>query len=110
MKGGMSMGLYIKGMEMPTSCWFCHFQDCGNCVLNNHKVVDNCIMEDRRDDDCPLVPVPPHGDLIDRDALNTDEMIEVCINGNSYGHEWNIDEWLNAAPIIIPAEPPKEES
>lgn len=31
------MSVYIKGMEMPTSCWLCHFQDCGNCVLNNHN-------------------------------------------------------------------------
>ena len=56
-------GIYIP-MEMPTNCWYCHFQDCGNCVLNNHKVVDNCIMEDRRDADCPLIPVPEHGRLL----------------------------------------------
>ena len=63
------MGVYIKGMEMPTSCWDCYFQDCGNCILNAHKVVDKCILDGCRDADCPLVTVPPHGRLIDADEL-----------------------------------------
>ena len=34
-------------------------------------------------DQCPIVPVPPHGDLIDRDALRASirESIEEC-------HKW----------------------
>ena len=32
-------------------------------------MVDKCIIEDRRDEDCPLVPVPPHGRLGDLDEL-----------------------------------------
>ncbi len=63
------MSILIKGMEMPTSCWDCYFQDCGNCVLNRHKVVDKCILDDCRDEDCPLVELLPHGRLIDADEL-----------------------------------------
>ena len=63
------MSILIKGMEMPKSCWGCYFQDCGNCVLNSHKVVDKFILEDSVDNECPLVEVPPHGRLIDADVL-----------------------------------------
>jgi hypothetical protein len=81
------MSILIKGMDMPTSCWDCYFQDCGNCRLNADKVVDKCIIEDRRDDDCPLVPVPPHGRLIEEvDAIETAWMI---LRGLGYLKEEN---------------------
>lgn len=62
------MAIIIKNMEMPASCWDCYFQDCGNCRLNADKVVDKCIIEDRIDEDCPLVHVPEHGRLIIKDG------------------------------------------
>ena len=104
------MGVYIKGMVMPTSCWDCYFQDCGNCVLNNHKVVDKCIIEDRRDEDCPLVEIPPHGRLIDADALIedmarmvpwaiTDPTESAFLDGLSAAYEA-----IKASPTIIEAE------
>lgn len=100
------MGIYIPGMEMPKSCWDCYFQDCGNCRLNGHKVVDKCIIEDRIDDDCPLVNVPPHGRLGDLDALKAKaiERSEKC------GDLVNVlDKVITAydiktAPTVIPAE------
>lgn len=98
-------GIYISGMEMPTSCWLCHFQDCGNCVLNNYKVVDNCIMEDRRDEECPLVPVQPHGRLIDADAVQEEWYrlnFDRKISDGTLAY-WNF--LLSKAPTIIPAEP-----
>ena len=88
------MGVYIKGMEMPKSCWDCYFQDCGNCCLNDHKVVDKRIIEDRIDDECPLIPVPPHGRLIDADG-------EVGVNVTMMpGGKCRVD---LIAPTIIPA-------
>ena len=91
------MSILIKGMEMPTSCAFCpmfddvytHFGDeevyvCKLGVnLNYYQYAGN------EPKDCPLVPVPPHGDLIDRDALPTSRV------------EW---EDIVNAPTIIPAE------
>ena len=67
---GMSEVL-IKGMEMPKACWECplkvHLFQQLWCTPSN-KVIDR---EDNteREPDCPLVEVPPHGDLVDKDKL-----------------------------------------
>lgn len=56
------MSVYIKGMEMPTDCIFCPmFRGAWTMcsVLNRTTIVRG------RPDFCPLVPVPPHGDLFD---------------------------------------------
>ncbi|MGX8702906.1 MAG: hypothetical protein ACSW8H_00470 [bacterium] len=99
--------LLIRGMEMPTSCWDCYFQDCGNCRLNAHKVVDKCIIEDRRDEDCPLAPVPPHGRLGDLDALYEscvlDTNIDVMASAKRINEYMQLK--IDDAPTIIPAEP-----
>lgn len=50
-------------------------------------------------------PVPPHGDLIDRDALLDTATIHWSQTTNESC--FLIDE-IEYAPIIIPAEPPKE--
>ena len=56
------MGVYIKGMEMPTSCRACLYS------RTDIRNVDWCVLT-KKDlpCDCPLVPVLPHGALIDRD-------------------------------------------
>ena len=68
------MSILIKGMEMPKNCAVCFFHKvfpatgvginqlyCALCGINIVKLSD-------AQPDCPLVPVPPHGDLIDKDA------------------------------------------
>ena len=59
------MSVYIKGMEMPKSC--------GQCLSIGWHYVFECRLDDveegERLPDCPLTPVPPHGRLIDADAL-----------------------------------------
>ena len=57
------MSILIKGMEMPKRC--------GGCFLRVGECKQRIYMEDRPHD-CPLVPVPPHGRLIDADALIED--------------------------------------
>ena len=55
------------------------------------------------DGSCPLVPVPPHGRLIDADALKSDgfHMI-VCYTGKMpYEYTAML---IDDAPTIIPAE------
>ena len=59
--------ILIKGMEMPKSCACCdiacrYYLDHGLDGL----LAKICRAESRLPD-CPLVPVPPHGDLVDRD-------------------------------------------
>lgn len=52
------MGVYIKGMEMPTCCAGCIVA----CDAKSRTGFIRPFAE--RLPDCPLVPVPPHGRLI----------------------------------------------
>ena len=69
------MGVYIKGMEMPKSCFDCPMLDWDldyiKCkVTGRHFKVKEEPFRARRVDDCPLISVPePHGRLIDADDL-----------------------------------------
>ena len=55
-------------MEMPKSCFECRFSIDGFCYASGHV---NIRANDERQitNYCPLVPVQPHGRLIDADAL-----------------------------------------
>ena len=97
------MSVLIKGMEMPKNCLIC---DCtnsewGECVLDPEK---RC-PEDygQRAEWCPLIPVPPHGRLIDADKLKEefphDEDWDYPVNTNSY-----VVETIDKSPTIIEAE------
>jgi hypothetical protein len=71
------MSILIKGMEMPEKCGSCdlfHVESPMHCtVVKGHKTV-GAPYGMPRPDWCPLVEIPePHGDLIDRDALNIGE-------------------------------------
>lgn len=78
------MSILVKGMDMPTNCFLCPLS-----VLNENRlfceVTKNEALRAKIDAECPLVPVPPHGDLIDRDA-----------------YQYSGD--LMDEPVIIPAE------
>lgn len=59
------MGVYVKGMEMPKSCYDC---DIGVCICNRYYDPNFDINEAqiKRHPDCPLVEVKaPHGRLAD---------------------------------------------
>ena len=126
MKGGKgkTMSILIKGMEMPTSCMDCPFKGFdrvggrGNiCTIDDsitlHAVLDGLDVKFVRMGDCPLVPVPSHGRLIDADAL-LNELQELFdrreedarFAGNrGAGVTWNDAIFsFKVAPIIIPAE------
>ena len=57
------MGVYIKGMDMPKDCVVCPFG------WNGCNKQHDFVYMGSRPDNCPLVPVPPHGRLIDADAV-----------------------------------------
>lgn len=80
------MDILIKNMEMPSCCEECpfmkkvcdiYFTDKKTGVKTPYHYVDSCSLTgswfDPFSDDspkpCPLIPVPEHGDLIDRDAV-----------------------------------------
>ena len=69
------MGVYIKGMEMPTNCSDCPMcYDMMECSIaqplidffKKGKEFDFCKERHPR---CPLIPVPQHGRLGDLDKL-----------------------------------------
>lgn len=100
------MGVYIPNMEMPTSCADCPIGDSLCCSLMPGvpalwKEYTLAISTNRRHEDCPLVPVPPHGDLIERDAAY-DKIAEQ--EGGNYVDMDAVGMGLNETPVIIPAE------
>ena len=67
------MGVYIRGMEMPKNCGEClfkHLSPTGESIVCDLDL--STVSWESRPFDCPLVPVPPHGRLIDADALAKD--------------------------------------
>ena len=93
-------GIYIPGMKMPMNCTDCWFRKTAR-----HEYLSDCQLCPftgdttpylTRDKKCPLVPVPDHGDLIDREELCdgrvSNDNVVIC---------------ANTAPTIIPAD--KEE-
>lgn len=66
------MGVYIKGMEMPTSCGFCKLRHADTFHGDSCSVTIGLWCEfQKRPDNCPLVLVPPHGRLGDLDRLES---------------------------------------
>lgn len=98
------MSILIRGMDMPTSCGFCVFEqengDGCECYVNG------CLTEyQKRPDDCPLIHVPPHGRLADADALAKDGWYLNRYFSDSNGC-WIENMTLEDAPTIIPADEP----
>ena len=62
------MGVYIKGMDKPSECDLCQFENYGYCLtLGSYIEAEHGI-----DSRCPLIEVKaPHGDLIDRGELQS---------------------------------------
>ena len=88
------MSILIKGMEMPKNCYHCWL---GHKCPKYESLLWNEIGKERKAD-CPLVPVPPHGRLIDADALRKEVK----------KHATPSDAWvfslIRTAPTIIEAE------
>ena len=112
------MSILIKGMEAPTSCKECVFKsvtgvDRWKCRVLNAEFMSWYVGwggEETRREDCPLVPVPDHGDLIDLnapfEAQYYDEMTEewtektVTVEDVLYGCMVS-----DMPPVVIPADP-----
>ena len=93
-----TMSVLVRGMEMPKNC-----HSCPMCLMRFCQARDRELSERetrpnaKRPEDCPLLPVPPHGRLIDADALDSSETDYL---GNHLVYLVDIDD----APTIIPAE------
>jgi hypothetical protein len=100
-------------MKMPKSCLSCPLQGgTADCRLTQ-KTYNWGLPE--RPSDCPLVPVPPHGRLIDADAVVAE--IDSYIDNMAYSYSYLLREEqsqrehgmvfardiVRDAPTIIPA-------
>lgn len=107
------MSVLIRGMEMPTNCGKCKlfdrshaiglFAPLGWCRVNGKEI----FLLSEKADFCPLAPVPPHGRLIDADALKHSLCVECelypskCLKGDC---DWDCIWHIDHAPTVIPAE------
>ena len=115
-------GIYIQ-MEMPKNCRSCRLatyeMNYGYiCKVLNTDVEDGVVFKPwkNRRKDCPLISVPPHGRLIDADALH--QLFEAqwhylqCLDWDENptaeymqsGVNWCINTMHDEAPTIIPAD------
>lgn len=107
------MKAYLE-IEMPTSCEKCPFLDYeeGFCFASGVKGKRGwydfalCPGGDKggRHDDCPLIPVPPHYDLIDHNALKVAVMNVDCETRVDF--LTHIMDCINKAPVVIPSDMP----
>ena len=104
------MGLYIEGMEMPTRCCECRLSTCHS--FKERPLCDVLVeymsygeWEAKRLDNCPLVPIPKHGRLIDADALLN--LLNHCIFPSDMVTTTAVrmaTNWIKDAPTIIETE------
>lgn len=106
--------ILIRGMEMPPSCKCC---PCYEQSLAFPDYIKRCkfgadlpqpwpLQYEKRGDNCPLVELPQHGELIDRDAAcerykHDPKKPEICDGAQDL--DWLV-RCLNEAPVIVPAE------
>ena len=95
------MGIYIKGMGMPINCNCCVFSRLSPTGESLKCCIDySTVPWDEKPFDCPLIPVPDHGRLIDADKLKQ-ELQTAGIVG-TYGTQVLLK--IDNAPTIIPAD------
>lgn len=97
-------GIYIHGIETPKNCHSCpmclmRFCQAGDMELSEQEARPNA----KRPEDCPLVPVPEHGDLIDKSGVEVLSWMEDPEKDFADGVLFVLDK-LDELPVIIPAD------
>ena len=103
------MSVYIKGMEMPTSCYKCPLKRREGMIFEcpvTHEMfsVADVNILDYRLDNCPIISTPEHGELVDRR-----EMDVLSWHEGEYGTDFDsgvmfVLDKLDELPTIIPAD------
>ena len=78
------MSVYIKSMMAPRNCEVCDLRN--GCEMS--------MPLNKRPFDCPIIELPPHGDLIDRDEL-------LSANRDTFTSMTELK--IEFAPVIIPS-------
>lgn len=98
------MGVYIKGFHLPEKSDMYYVKV--ECEAGKNPVATiwrKDLLGEMSFGAFEVVPVPPHGDLIDTRAVD--------LSDGPYEYqdwvEWAWEQYLNA-PVFLPADPPKE--
>ena len=106
------MGVYIPNIKIPEKCSKCRntglmfaIDELGLKCPERKEIFGptEADIKGIRRPDCPLVPVPPHGRLIDADALDADLDRQDMHTGEWDAVGFSIEEIENA-PTVIEAE------
>ena len=97
--------ILIPGVRFPENCAQCFNAHDEYCYLLNRRLVTKDWVQ--RKDDCPLVPVPPHGDLISLKDAETviDRFLGYLDEEMIYRIKYKLNQ---DCPVIVPAD--KEET
>ena len=122
------MSVLIKGMKIPQSCYDCDMLELSGVVGCGHAYATNN-SEWGRALNCPLIELPDHGDLIDRDELigemkhsfGEETIVTFTINMKgfkstiktwpgepTFEQQCNLTEFVRHSPVVIPAERSEE--
>ena len=95
--------ILIRGADKPFNCFTCDLSYLGGerlfCCITEHEVIRSAIAPD-----CPIVELPPHGDLISAGAVFAilDELIKRCENDDmTFALNW-ARESIGRLPVVIP--------
>lgn len=94
------MSVLIKGMEMPKGCASCPLCDDECFGAYKCEAVQSWGSDTERASGCPLIPVPPHGRLIDASEAY-DKIAEQ--EGGNYVDMDAVGMGLDETPTVIPA-------
>lgn len=94
------MGVYLKYMKMPKSCWDCPLRP-PICSLWGDLGYGE--SKQKRHEDCPLVEVPvPHGRLADCDAV--EECLKEVTDGETKDYAMMLLDWAVSKRTVIERE------
>lgn len=103
------MSVLIKDVEIPAECEYCDFcTSDGECMAMGgdslwEYIPNEPYFPDKwKCGDCPLIELTPHGDLIDKNAMEED-LKTVNPAAVLFSRGW-IDNWVRAQPVIVPTE------
>ena len=99
------MGVYID-MEMPTRCGRCDMcitEADGDIDFHKACCITWAVIKNlgEKMEDCPLVPVPPHGRLIDADEFLKRAIGTKCFRGD---YALMLEELVGESTTILEAE------
>ena len=106
------MSILIKGAYIPKCCGACDFVEydpaCVNewwCPMAHNNVKDYISDDSCRPTFCPLVEIPPHGRLIEKEELLAELELEwnACNDGTEFANKI-VPNCIKDAPVIIESE------